>query len=122
LTATGSVEPDNVVLLTRGELPTALSLFLQGRSVLGSPVSFGDGVRCIGGTLKRIGVASAVAGAASYPGPGDPSISARSAALGDLIRPGTYRYYQVYYRDPDPAFCNPSPATFNASNAVMVRW
>jgi hypothetical protein len=109
------------VLIARGEVDSALSIFLQGRSVLASPASFGDGMRCIGGTLARIGVKTAVAGAAFYPGAGDPSISARSAALGDLILPGTFRYYQVYYRDLDAGFCNPS-ATFNASNAVMVRW
>jgi hypothetical protein len=51
-----------------------------------------------------------------------PPISVRSAALGDVIEAGTYRYYQVDYLDPDPAFCNPAPATFNASNAVMVGW
>jgi hypothetical protein len=120
LTVHGEVHPDRVVLSTTGEVPTSLSIFFQGRSVLESPATFGDGVRCIGGALKRIGVKTAVAGAASYPGTGDPTISARSAALGDLIRPGTYRYYQVSYRDPDPAFCN--SATFNASNAVMVAW
>jgi hypothetical protein len=108
------------VLTTADELPGALSIFFQGNTVLGSPSTFGDGARCIGGALKRIGVKTAVGGAANYPGSGDPSISARSAALGDLIRPGTYRYYQVCYRDPDPAFCN--SATFNASNAVMVAW
>jgi hypothetical protein len=49
-------------------------------------------------------------------------LSARSAALGDLIQPGTFRYYQAWYRDPDPSFCTPSPATFNTSNAVLVAW
>jgi hypothetical protein len=122
LTAHGSVDPDRVVLSASGELPSSLSIFFQGSSVLESPNTFGDGTRCIGGTLKRIGVKSAVAGAASYPGSGDPSISARSAALGDRIRPGSYRYYQVYYRDANPSFCNPPPATFNVSNAVMVAW
>ena len=45
-----------------------------------------------------------------------------SASLGDPIAPGTPRYYQTYYRDPDPAFCLPSPSNFNASNAVTVNW
>jgi hypothetical protein len=88
--------------------------------VLSSPVAFGDGVRCISGTLVRISVKNAVSGAAIYPGSGDPSISSRSAALGDFIRPGTYRYYQVYYRDAASGYC--TPATFNASNAVMIAW
>jgi hypothetical protein len=122
LSVRGSVDPDRVVLETRREIPGALSVFLQGDSVLGTPIAFGDGVRCIGGTLERIAVKTAAGGAASYPELGDPSISARSAALGDRIRPGSYRYYQVYYRDANPSFCNPPPATFNVSNAVMVAW
>ena len=122
MTVAGSVDPDHVVLVARWELASSLTIFLQGNAVLGSPATFGDGVRCVGGQLGRIAVESAVGGAASYPGPSDPSISARSLALGDLIRPGTYRYYQAYYRDQDASFCNPSPATFNASNAVMVAW
>jgi hypothetical protein len=121
LSVRGSVDPDRVVLGTVGELDSALSIFLQGRSVLGDAVAYGDGMRCIGGSMKRIAITSAVAGAASYPASGEPSISARSAALGDLIRPGTYRYYQVVYRDSNPGFCNPQSA-FNVSNAVMVAW
>ena len=122
LSVRGSVAPDHVALGCIGELSSALTIFFQGKSVLESPVTFGDGVRCIGGSLKRLGVKVAVAGSASYPGPGDPAISARSAALGDLIRPGTFRYYQVYYHDTSASFCNPPRATFNASNAVMVAW
>jgi hypothetical protein len=120
LSVHGSVNPDRVVLTTADELPRALSVFVQGRSVLSSPDPFGDGARCIGGALKRIGVKVAVAGSTSYPRSGDAPISVQSAALGDLIRPGTFRYYQVFYRDGNPSFCTPS--TFNASNAVMVAW
>ena len=90
--------------------------------MLGIPIGFGDGGRCIGGTLKRIGVVGAVGGAASYPRPIDPPVSVRSAALGDPIAPGSYRYYQVYYRDPNPTFCSPFGSHFNVSNAVMVAW
>jgi hypothetical protein len=35
----------------------------------------------------------------------EPSVSSRSAALGDPISQGATRAYQVYYRDPDPNFC-----------------
>ena len=65
-------------------------------------------MRCVGGQLKRLGLKIASGGIASYPGVGDPSISARSAALGDGIAPGSQRFYQVYYRDSDPNFC-PAP-------------
>jgi hypothetical protein len=120
LTVRGSVDPDRVELGLSETLPSSLCFFLQGRSVLASPTAFGDGVRCIGGKLARLAAVATNAGTARYPSVGDPSISSRSAVLGDLIRPGTFRYYQAIYRDPDPGFC--TPATFNASNAVMVRW
>lgn len=84
----GSVEPGRILPGTSGEPLSALTIFIQGSS-LPARASFGDGVRCIGGALKRIGVEGAVAGAASHPGPGDSSIRARSAALGDPIQPGS---------------------------------
>jgi hypothetical protein len=53
----------------------------------------------------------------------DPSISPRSAALGDLIPSGGTRYYHTYYRDPSPTFCpNPPGNTWNVSNSVSVIW
>jgi hypothetical protein len=121
LSVHGSVEPDRVVLSASGVIPNALSLFLQGRSVLEPPVLFGDGAGCIGGRLVRIGSKTAVAGSTSYPGNGDLSIHDRSAALGDPIEPGSFRYYQVLYPDPSASFCR-APSRFNASNAVMVAW
>ena len=123
LTSTGMISPDTLVLTQQGELPTALSIFLQGSQALGSPVAFGDGLRCAGGSLKRLYVKNAAAGTASAPGPGDPSITAQSALLGDPLAPGATRVYQVYYRDPNLAFC-PAPQgnSFNVGNALRVTW
>jgi hypothetical protein len=100
-----------------------LSIFLQGNSDVLPGVSFGDGLRCAGGALKRLYVKNAVGGVASAPAPGDPSITARSAQLGDTIAPGTTRSYQVYYRDPSLSFC-PAPAgnTWNVSSATRILW
>jgi hypothetical protein len=120
LSVHGSVDPDRVVLETSETLPSSACFYFQGSSVLEFALPYGDGACCIGGPLKRIAVQNASGGASSYPAPGDPSVSARSAALGDPIPQGTYRYYQVLYRDSSPSFCN--LATFNASNAVMVAW
>jgi hypothetical protein len=52
---------------------------------------------------------------------GDPSISQRSAALGDPLAPGSARVYQVVYRDPDPLFCMQG-ANWNVTSAVRVVW
>jgi len=56
------------------------------------------------------------------PQPGDPSVSARSAALGDTIGAGTHRYYQVYYRDPIVLGGCSATATFNVTQAIDVTW
>jgi hypothetical protein len=112
-----------VVLTSSGELPTVLSIFLQGDASLSVGVPFGDGLRCVAGNLKRLYTKSAVGGVVSAPGAGDPSITARSAALGDPISPGSTRNYQVYYRDPVLAFCaSPQGNAFNVGNALRVIW
>jgi Tol biopolymer transport system component len=113
-----SLAVDTVQLTSAGELANALSLVLQGSSVIAS-VSFGDGLRCAGGVLKRLYVEHAVGGMITVPRPGDPAISTRSATLGDPISLGATRAYQVYYRDPNLGFCS---GGFNVTNAVAIAW
>ncbi|MBK7642979.1 MAG: right-handed parallel beta-helix repeat-containing protein [Planctomycetes bacterium] len=123
LLAAGSATPDTVVLTSSEMIASASCIFLQGNQQNASGAVFGDGVRCVAGTLKRLYTKSASGGVASAPGVGDPSISARSASLGDTIAPGSQRFYQVYYRDPAPSFC-PSPQgnTWNISSGVILNW
>jgi hypothetical protein len=123
LVSAGTTSPDTVVMTASGERPTSLSIFLQGNTEITAGIAFGDGVRCAGGLIKRLYVKNAVGGTVSAPGPGDPSITARSAALGDPILPGQNRFYQVYYRDPDPVFCpTPPGSTFNSGNGLRITW
>ena len=76
---------------------------------------FGDGLRCAGGTVRRLGVkVPAGDGATRYPGAGDPPLSVR----GEITAPGT-RTYQVWYRDPNP-FC--TGANFNLTNGFEILW
>jgi hypothetical protein len=125
LAASGTTSPDTVVLTSSDELASSLSIFLQGTVALATPVSFGDGVRCVGGVLKRLYVKNASSGTAFAPdfAGGDPSITTQSAALGDPIPSGATRFYQVYYRDPSTTFC-PAPIgnTFNVSNGRSIVW
>jgi hypothetical protein len=122
LQAFGTTTPDTVLLWSSGELSSALTIFLQGNAVI-PPASFGDGLRCAGGILKRLYVKNASGASVSAPGAGDPSITARSAALGDPIAPGERRYYQTYYRDASASWCAPPlGGTFNASNSVKIVW
>jgi hypothetical protein len=125
LAASGSHSPDTVVLTASGERASAFTIFLQGTASLPNGLRFGDGVRCAGGSLKRLYKRSAGGGVVLAPdfGAGEPSITARSAALGDVLLPGSTRYYQTYYRDPSPTFCpNPPGNTWNASSGVKIRW
>jgi hypothetical protein len=84
---------------------------------------FGDGVRCVGENLKRLYVKSAVGGSIIAPAGSDPSVTARSAALGHPIVAGVERRYQVYYRDP-LLFACPSPggSSFNITVGMRVPW
>ena len=107
-----------VVLTASSELPTTLSTYLQGLSAI-QPTVFGDGLRCAGGTLKRLYTKHAVAGVTSAPQGGDVSISARSGQLGDTIQLGATRIYQVYYRDANLVFCS---GGFNVSPAIAIAW
>jgi hypothetical protein len=124
LTASGSASlaADTLHFTSSGELPTALSILLQGESAI-APVHFGDGLRCAGGTLKRLYVDNASGGMMTAPQSGDPSVSARSSTLGDPIPLGATRNYQVYYRDPSSSFCpDPLGSTFNVTSAIAIAW
>ncbi len=123
LFASGTTTPDTLLLHASGELATAPTIFLQGDASNGAGIVFGDGLRCAAGSLKRMYLHLASLGAVSAPQAGDPSISARSALLGDPIAPGSTRYYQAYFRDPNPTFCpNPPGDGWNVTNGWSTTW
>jgi len=77
----------------------------------------------VGGSLKRLYVGNASGGSITRPPPGGPSVSARSAALGDTILQNTHRFYLTYYRDPNAVGpCGVSTSSFNASESGDVLW
>jgi hypothetical protein len=115
---------DSLVFATSGETPTALSIVAQWTGGSATGAVYGMGVRCTSGTLERLYTHSAVGGSitAPDPGAGDPPVSVRSAARGDLILPGQDRWYFVYYRDALVlGGCDPV-RTFNASQTGRVTW
>jgi hypothetical protein len=113
---------DSLVFTASDEKPTALSVFSQGTLLIPNGVTFGQGVRCTGGSLKRLYVKSASGGIATAPDVGDLSVSARSAALGDPIAAGSTRYYYVYYRDPIVLGGCPVASTFNSTQTGRIDW
>jgi Tol biopolymer transport system component len=126
LTASGVayLAADSLVFTTSGETPVAPSILLQGDGLVPSGAVFGQGVRCAGGGLLRLFTKVAAGGSISAPelGAGDPTVTARSAALGDFIQAGETRYYLVYYRDPVVLGGCPSTSTFNATQTGSVTY
>jgi hypothetical protein len=115
LSGLASLSNDTLVLTTT-QTPNSSVLFFQGtiQQNAGAGAAFGDGKRCAGGTVIRLGTKSAVANTASYPGAGDPSVSVR----GMILAPGV-RTYQGWYRNA-ATYC--TTATFNLTNGIEIAW
>jgi len=113
---TTSVSSDTFVLAASTLTPSTSMIFLQGTAVVSQ--SFGDGLRCVGSTVTRLGrrVADA-AGACSYGFgiAGDAPVS----SAGSVPAAGATRLYQAWYRN-SATFCTTS--TFNLSNGLNVVW
>jgi Tol biopolymer transport system component len=113
---------DTLFFTTSGEKPTATSVVLQGTALAASGLVFGQGVRCIGGTLKRLYTKTAIGGSITAPDAFDVPVSQQSAALGDRISPGQSRWYLVYYRDPIVLGGCAASSTFNATQTGRIDW
>jgi len=117
LRTTGSARIQNDTLVLVGDqMPNAACLYFQGTTQvnggLGNP--FGDGLRCVAGTVVRLGTKVNAGGASQYPAGLDASVSLR----GNVTAPAV-RNYQAWYRNA-ASFCQPE--TFNLTNAVSVTW
>jgi Tol biopolymer transport system component len=115
---------DSVVFSTSAETPTATSIVVQGDAVSAGGIVFGQGVRCAAGSLLHLYTKPATSGAIMAPdfGVGDSTVSARSTALGDVIRAGDARWYFVYYRDATVLDGCPAASTFNATQTMRIAW
>lgn len=125
MVGTASISGDTAILAGAG-MPNSSVLYFQGTanpSTCANPpscttfttgVPFGDGLRCVSGTVLRLGTKTNSAGRSSYPAAGDLTISVK----GLIAAPGT-RYYQGWYRNA-ASFCTAS--TFNLTNGVSVSW
>jgi Tol biopolymer transport system component len=122
LSSTGASKLSNETFtLAVSGLPTfASALYFQGdqQVAAGAGAPFGDGLRCAGGNVLRIGARLSVAGGSQfgYAVPGDPLISVKG-----MIPQGTVsiRFYQAWYRNM-ASFCMPEP--YNLTNGLTVTW
>jgi plastocyanin len=113
---TPSVSADTLTFNAIGVTEGSSLLFFQGTTQVGggAGATFGDGLRCAGGTTTRISMGAISFGNARYPNAGDPAISVKGG-----VAAGDVRAYQVYYRDP-PSMC--TGAHFNTSDGYLVTW
>jgi hypothetical protein len=117
LTMSGTISTldDTASMHVAGMPLNATCVFLQGTGGTNG-VLFGDGLRCVAGTLLRLAVKHGVLGQANYPESGDQPISVR----GNVPTGGGLRAYQVWYRDNSPTFC--TSLTYNISSGELVYW
>jgi hypothetical protein len=110
-----SLSADTLVL-NGSSMPLSSCLYFQGTLTVagGAGTTFGDGLRCAGGSTVRLGTKQNTGGASQYPASGDAPVSVR----GGVTSPGV-RTYQVWYRNAAP-YCTPS--TFNLTNGLRVTW
>ena len=115
---TASLSADDVILLTIGLEPNNSGLYFQADNDLSPGIVWGDGLRCAGGALKRLGVRVSDAGGYSNTAAWTTPISVRAGN----ISPGDTKYYQCWYRTTDNPPCGPGVHDFNASNGYAVQW
>ncbi|MBK7876850.1 MAG: hypothetical protein IPJ77_14085 [Planctomycetes bacterium] len=116
LTASGLPDPDTAVLSASGMPLVSSCIYLQGDALVDA--TFGDGVRCAGGSLVRLRTRTNVGGASSFPDSGDTvSLSVRG---GVVPGSGALRHYQTYYRNAAAVFC--PPETFNVTSGFQIVW
>ena len=118
LVACGAASIAGDTLVLKGsQMPNSTTLYFQGTSQIngGLGSAFGDGLRCAGGSIIRLGTKVNTSGASQYPDIGDQSISVRG-----LDAAGDVRTYQGWYRNADPNFC--TTATFNLTNGIQLQW
>lgn len=113
-----SLANDTLTLTVSDMPPTTSCLLFESTSL--STQAFGDGLRCAISPTVRLFTEQAQGGVTVFPPPGGPSLSARSAAAGGPLQPGSLRIVQAYYRNSAP-FCVQA-AGFNTSPAMIVTW
>jgi len=109
-----SVAADDVTFHARGLLISQAALLFTGTSRIqsGAGLPFGDGLRCAGGQIRRLGV--------RLPGPdGAADWDFGGLASGNGWSAGEVRTYQVWYRDSNSSPCG---SGYNLTNGLEVTF
>jgi hypothetical protein len=108
-----SLAADDLVFDAVGLVPGQAALLFGGLNAVngGDGLLFGDGLRCAGGAIVRLGVKVPDGGGGARWGPG---------LLGVLaLNPADIRRFQAWYRDPAGGPCG---SGFNLSNGVEISF
>lgn len=107
-----SLANDTLELVAFG-MPDSTGLFFQGATLTGG-TPFGDGKRCVIGSIRRMGAALIQNGRLAYP----TGAAAPTSVQGQIGAPGTF-HYQAFFRD-NASYCG--SGTINLTNSVSVTW
>ena len=109
---TTSASQDNLEFLVDQLLPGQAGLLFAGTTASngGNGQVFGDGLRCAGGNIKRLGVRVPNASGSASWGPG--ILTAQGWGAGET------RFFQVWYRDTTGSPCG---GNFNLTNGLEVQ-
>lgn len=108
-----SVTAANLVLTGANLVPGQPGLYFQANQQVngGQGNTFGDGLRCAGGGVRRLQVRQAN-------GAGVSSTTANLVIQGGVLAGSTHTY-QLWYRDPTLSPCG---AGFNLTNGLSITW
>ncbi|MCB9916048.1 MAG: hypothetical protein H6828_13040 [Planctomycetes bacterium] len=108
---------DTVVLNGSGLVPNQPGLYFQGNNAIngGLGVVFGDGIRCAGQNVIRLGVRAA-------DGSGNSSTTGITVSVKGGVLAGDLKHYQLWYRDPNGGAGGPCGNVFNLSNGYTIQW
>jgi hypothetical protein len=87
---------------------TPSAVLLRGSTLEPTPVVLGDGIRCVGVPVVRIGVGTSIGGTSEH-----------TFGHGIGAGNGTF-YYQLWLRNQPTMFC--TPEAFNVSNGRALTW
>ena len=106
------ISPQNRVTTSGTGFPstsTPSAVVIRAPSLdVAAPVVFGDGLRCIGTPLVRLGADIALFGTSTH-----------TFGHGTMAGSGSF-YYQLWFRNTPAMFC--TPAAFNLSNGRQLDW
>ena len=108
-----SVTAGDLVLQGSQLIPGQPGLYFQGNNATAGGNGFGngDGLRCAGGSIRRLQVRQANPMGNSF-------TTVNIAAQGNAV-PGNVRRYQLWYRNPVGSPCS---TTFNLTNGYEIVW